>query len=318
MEKFIHPKAICESLNIGPGTKVWAFAHVLPKAVIGSDCNVCDGVFIESDVTIGNRVTIKCGVQIWDGISIEDDVFIGPNVTFSNDKWPRSKVYPKEFLKTRVCKGASIGANATILPGITIHKNAMVGAGSVVTKDVPPNAKVVGNPARIVGYMESTPRTQVTQLRPKESQSNLTHIRGAKLDELPLVQDMRGDLSVGEFNRVVPFTAKRYFLVFNVPGKHVRGEHAHKTCQQYLICVKGSVRVMLDDGNRREDFHLNSPHLGLYIPPMVWGVQYQYSEDAVLLVFASEFYDAADYIRSYDEFLSLSENPIKWEFADAG
>ncbi len=274
------------------------------KAHIGVECDISERVFIENDVTIGNRVTIKCGVQIWDGITLEDDVFIGPNVTFSNDKWPRSKVYPKEFLKTRVCKGASIGANATLLPGITIHKNAMVGAGAVVTKDVPPNAKVVGNPARIVGYVESKSRPNMLKIVDSSSTQMGSKVRGVKQDRLPLIGDIRGDLSVGEFNKVIPFSAKRYFLVFNVPGKHVRGEHAHKKCHQYLICVKGSLRVMVDDGTTREDFLLNSPHLGLYIPPMVWGVQYQYSEDAVLLVFASDFYDSKDYIRDYDEFCS--------------
>jgi len=259
------------------------------KALIGVDCDISDRVFLENDVIIGDRVTIKCGVQVWDGITLEDDVFVGPNVTFSNDKWPRSKIYPKEFLKTRVCKGASIGANATILPGITIHKNAMVGAGAVVTKDVPPNAKVVGNPARIVGYVESESRPNMLKLVDSSSTQVGSKVKGVKLDRLPLIGDIRGDLSVGEFNKVVPFSAKRYFLVFNVPGKHVRGEHAHKNCHQYLICVKGSLRVMVDDGQTREDFLLNSPNIGLYIPPMVWGVQYQYSEDAVLLVFASRF-----------------------------
>lgn len=303
MDKFIHPKAICESLNIGEGTRIWAFAHILPAATLGKECNICDGVFIENDVVIGDRVTIKCGVQLWDGITIEDDVFIGPNATFSNDKWPRSKLYPKEFLKTRVCKGASIGANATVLPGVTIHRNAMVGAGAVVTNDVPPNAKVVGNPARIVGYVESVSRTNPAELQPFKRTTTASQVQGVKLDKLPLIVDIRGELSVGEFDRVVPFTAKRYFLVFNVPGKHVRGEHAHKTCHQYLICVKGSLRVMVDDGTHREDFLLNSPDLGLYVPPGIWGVQYHYSEDAVLLVFASDYYNSKDYIRDYDEFM---------------
>lgn len=316
MEKFIHPNAICESVKIGSGTRIWAFAHVLPGAVVGADCNICDHVFIENNVVIGDRVTVKCGVQLWDGVTVEDDVFIGPNATFSNDKWPRSKAYPTEFLKTRLCNGASIGANATILPGITIHKNAMVGAGAVVTKDVPPNATVVGNPARIVGYVKSTLHPEPGKVLSFEKTIHQTKVRGAKFDRLPLIEDIRGELSVGEFNRVVPFTAKRYFLVFNVPGKHVRGEHAHQTCQQYLICVKGSVRVMLDDGNHREDFLLNSPNLGLYIPPLVWGVQYHYSEDAVLLVFASEFYDSKDYIRDYEEFLEkINTSPADFKKA---
>jgi acetyltransferase-like isoleucine patch superfamily enzyme len=149
---FQHPQALVESKEIGAGTRIWAFTHILRQAKIGKDCNICDHVFIENDVKVGDRVTIKCGVQLWDGLIIEDDVFIGPNVTFANDLFPRSKHYPEKFLQTTVCKGASIGANATILPGLTIHCNAMIGAGAVVTKDVPPNAIVVGNPAKIIGY----------------------------------------------------------------------------------------------------------------------------------------------------------------------
>jgi len=155
MKYFIHPQGLCESTNIGDNTRIWAFTHILPGAVIGSDCNICDHVFIENDVRIGNKVTIKCGVQIWDGITIEDNVFIGPNATFTNDKFPRSKIYPEEFLHTVVKKNASIGANATILPGLTIGENAMIGAGSVVVESVPPNAIVVGNPAKIVGQADT-------------------------------------------------------------------------------------------------------------------------------------------------------------------
>jgi UDP-2-acetamido-3-amino-2,3-dideoxy-glucuronate N-acetyltransferase len=146
----VHPNALCETNRVGAGTRVWAFAHILPGAVIGHDCNICDGVFIENDVVVGDRVTVKCGVQLWDGVRLEDDVFVGPNATFTNDPFPRSRIRPTELSVTIVRRGASIGANATILPGLVIGEGAMVGAGSVVTRDVPSRAVVFGNPARVI------------------------------------------------------------------------------------------------------------------------------------------------------------------------
>nr|PMK42630.1 dTDP-6-deoxy-3,4-keto-hexulose isomerase [Vibrio breoganii] len=151
----IHALSDVQTKDIGIDTNIWQYCVVLPKASIGSNCNICSHCFIENDVSIANNVTIKSGVQIWDGITIEDNVFIGPNVTFANDKYPRSKQYPETFLKTVVKKGASVGANATISPGIIIYEDAIVGAGSVVTKDVPKNTLVVGNPARIIKNLEN-------------------------------------------------------------------------------------------------------------------------------------------------------------------
>lgn len=151
MAYFVHPQGICETSDVGEGTRVWAFTHVLAGARLGADCNICDHVFIENDVVVGDRVTVKSGVQLWDGLRIGDDVFIGPNATFTNDPFPRSKVYEHDVATTRVDSGASIGANATILPGLMIGERAMVGAGSVVTRDVPARAIVTGNPARVVG-----------------------------------------------------------------------------------------------------------------------------------------------------------------------
>lgn len=147
----IHPMSDTQSATIGSGTRIWQFVVVLPGAQIGQDCNVCSHCLIENDVVIGDRVTIKNGVQLWDGLRLSDDVFIGPNVTFTNDRFPRSKLYPERLAQTIVMTGASIGGGAVILPGITIGAHAMVGAGAVVTRSVPEGAIVVGNPARIIG-----------------------------------------------------------------------------------------------------------------------------------------------------------------------
>jgi len=144
----IHPLSDVQTKEIGEGTTVWQFCVILKGAKIGNNCNINCQVFIENDVVIGNNVTIKPGVQIWDGITLEDNVFIGPNATFTNDLKPRSKQYPEKFLRTTIKTGASIGANATILPGIIIGENAMIGAGSVVLKDVPANTVWAGNPAK--------------------------------------------------------------------------------------------------------------------------------------------------------------------------
>jgi len=151
----IHHLSDVQSLEIGTSTKIWQYCVILEGAVIGKNCNICSHCFIENEVVIGNNVTIKSGVQLWDGITIEDDVFIGPNVTFTNDKYPKSKKYPNEFLKTLIMKGVSIGANATICPGIKIGENAVIGAGSVVLVDVPSNAVVVGNPAKTLQKTKS-------------------------------------------------------------------------------------------------------------------------------------------------------------------
>ncbi|HQQ62160.1 MAG TPA: WxcM-like domain-containing protein [Pseudomonadales bacterium] len=312
MDYFVHAQGICESTQIGKNTRIWAFSHVLPGARIGSDCNICDHVFIENDVIVGNRTTVKCGVQLWDGITIEDDVFVGPNATFTNDPFPRSKQYPEQFPRTVICHGASIGANATILPGLTIGQHAMIGAGAVVTRSVPANAIVVGNPARIVGYSDENNqhhRLSVTSAFNGEEKPGVrdTNVHGVTLHTLPLVTDLRGNLSVGEFEQHIPFPVKRYFMVFDVPSAETRGEHAHRKCHQFLICAAGNVSVVADDGNTRQEFLLQKPNQGVFLPAGIWGIQYKYSANAVLLVFASEHYDSADYIRNYDAFLQFKQ-----------
>ena len=152
---FVHPQGLCESVDVGPGTRVWAFAHVLPGAIVGADCNICDHAFIETGARIGDRVTVKNAVLVWDGVTVEDDVFLGPNVVFTNDLRPRAyiKQTREELTPTLVRRGATLGAGVTVVCGTTIGEHAFVAAGSVVTVDVSAHALIAGNPARQVGHV---------------------------------------------------------------------------------------------------------------------------------------------------------------------
>jgi acetyltransferase-like isoleucine patch superfamily enzyme/dTDP-4-dehydrorhamnose 3,5-epimerase-like enzyme len=302
---FVHPQGLCETRRIGARTRVWAFAHILPGARIGADCNICDHTFVENDVVVGDRVTVKCGVQLWDGVRLENDVFIGPNATFSNDRFPRSRKRPKTFLVTVVKEGASIGANATILPGVTIGRGAMVGAGAVVVESVPPYAVVAGNPARIVSYCDAGPVRAVSAPTRPTVAAGKSRVKGVFVQDLAEVADLRGNLVAGEIGKFLPFAVKRFFVVHGVSSRQIRGQHAHRKCHQFLVCVQGSCRVIADDGRHREEFLLDAPARGVYLPPKTWGVQYDYSADASLLVFASHAYDPGDYIRDYEAFRRL-------------
>lgn len=304
----IHPSSDVQCSSIGEGSRVWQFCVILPNAKIGSGANICSHVLIENDVIIGNNVTIKSGVQVWDGITIEDNVFIGPNVTFTNDIHPRSKKYPKAFLPTVVKSGASIGANATILPGVTIGEQAMIGAGAVVVRDVPEFAKVVGNPASIIGYTN----TNLASAEEADQSDFEGHVKqslvpGVSFTSLRVAADMRGKLTVAQNGAGLPFVPQRVFMVHAVPSRETRGEHAHHECHQLLICVHGQCVAVADNGVVRQEFLLDANHKALYMPPKIWGTQYRYSEDAVLMVLASHLYDPADYIRDYREFLKVVE-----------
>ena len=297
---FRHPQALVESAAVGRGTRVWAFAHVLPGARIGADCNICDHVFVENDVVVGDRVTIKSGVQLWDGVTLEDDVFIGPNATFTNDLFPRSKQYPRAFGRTVVRAGASVGANATLLSGIEIGERAMVGAGAVVTKNVPPGAIVVGNPATIRGSVDER------SAAPSETQvpeGRATRARGVTQYVLPAKVDARGALSFAQIGEHLPFIARRYFLLYGVPAGAVRGEHAHRQLQQFLVCVHGTCTVTVDDGREKDEIILDRPDQALHIQPLVWTMVRHHTPETTVLVLASDVYREDDYIRKYDQFL---------------
>ena len=301
----IHHLADVRSEHIGEATRIWQYVVVLAGARIGAGCDICSHCFIENDVTIGDRVTIKCGVQLWDGVHLGDDVFVGPNVTFTNEKFPHSDNPAFELLPTRIESGASIGANATILPGLTIGRNALVAAGAVVTRSVPFNAVVRGNPARIVGYADAKLYAGDIAQRAQPGASRALRAKGAALLTLPKVVDLRGTLTFGELGAQLPFEPKRFFVVYDVPSREVRGEHAHKRLHELLICLKGSCAVMVDDGTYRDEVVLDSPTTALHVPPGLWRVHYKYSPDAMLLSLCSEAYDADDYIRDYNDFLKL-------------
>lgn len=306
---FVHEKAICDSSDVGRGTKIWAFSHVLAGATVGVECNICESVFIEHRVRVGDRVTIKNGVQLWDGVELADDVFVGPNVSFSNDKYPRSKQWQPNPMNTRVEANASIGAGAAILPGVRIGQNAMVGAGAVVTRDVPAHTIVTGNPARIAGYVnEGLSASKIPLAHSLSGPTFPGDLRdlpgGCYLTSGTSATDLRGSLSALELARLVSFDVRRFFLVHDVPSYDVRGEHAHYQCSQALTALSGAVRVLLDDGVSRADVLLDSPQKLLVIPPGVWGMQYAFTENAAVGVFASHEYDPADYIRDYSDYMA--------------
>jgi acetyltransferase-like isoleucine patch superfamily enzyme/dTDP-4-dehydrorhamnose 3,5-epimerase-like enzyme len=271
----------------------------LPGAVVGRDCNICDGVFIEGDVVVGDRVTVKCGVQLWSGVTLEDDSFIGPNATFTNDAFPRSRHNPTAFPRTVVRRGASIGANATLLPGITVGERAMVGAGAVVTHDVAARTIVVGNPARVVG-----------QLDDKDNRLDSSRVHGdggldaVRMIEVPEITDQRGSLTFGQFDAQIPFVPRRYFTIMDVPVGARRGGHAHRAVEQFIVVLRGRAVVVVDDGARKRSVLLDSATRALYVPPMVWNDLEDISPNSVILCLASAEYDEAEYIRDYDVFMN--------------
>jgi len=241
-----------------------------------SDCIIPAGAQIETGVTLGQRVILA-----------GNDIVIRAN--------------------------ARLDAACVIADGVTIGRGAWVRAGAVVLRSIPPNAIVEGNPAQVVGYVDRATQGHLPDPRLIDTQNFGSLLRpariplevgGSALYLMRSVADTRGSLTVGEVPTEVPFSPARYFAVFGVPSIELRGEHAHKQCQQFLICLHGSCRVLLDDGDRRCEVTLDRPDMGIFMPEMIWGTQYRYSPDAVLLVFASKPYEADDYLRTYDDFLA--------------
>jgi len=268
-----------------PGRSIDPLAFVDPSAHVAQDC------------------VIKSGAHVCAGVTLEQGSYVGANAVFVDAP------HTGPATRTRVMAEAWIGPNSTIYAGLTIGARAVVRPGSVVNRSVPPAAIVEGNPANIVGYVGATDHV-VASVLPESApigrpSVQATPVKGVTVHHFVRVHDMRGNLTVGEFDRQVPFNPLRYFMVFDVPSRETRGEHAHHKCHQFLICVRGSCAVMADDGVNKIEIPLAGPDRGLYLPPLTWGVQYKYSADAMLLVFASDYYDAADYIRDYAEFQSI-------------
>lgn len=295
---FVHERAIVEpGARIGPGSRVWAFAHVLGGAVIGRDCNLCDGIFVENDVVLGDRVTVKCGVQVWDGVRLEDDVFVGPNVTFTNDLFPRSKAYPSAFTPTRVCRGASLGANATILAGVVIGRHAMVGAGAVVTKDVPPYGIVVGNPAFVRGIAGTRSGDGAVP-----AARGSAAVKGVRLLALPAAREPSGEEPVPEQAMDLPFTARRLAPVRLAP-REFRAEHALRTVERLFVCAAGSLKLFVDDGREREVLDLRAGD-AVRVAPLVWASHFDHLSDAALVILSSGPIGPGERISDYELFAS--------------
>lgn len=250
--------------------------------------------FEARNIKIGQKSIISQGVFIAEHSNIGCNVYIGPNASVGGS---RPNANAASDRATVIEDDASIGSLVFIANGLRIGSNATILEGAVVTKSVPPNAIVAGNPAYIQGYSTRSPPERATV------QDCVSRDEDASIVSLPVFADIRGALTVGNFLTEIPFLPSRFFIVYGVPSRETRGEHAHKVCHQFLICVSGSCRVLADNGHVRQDIVLDSPHKGLHLPPMTWGTQYDYSQDAVLLVFASHPYDSNEYIRTYEEFI---------------
>ena len=271
-------------------------------ASVGAGCRLGDYVTVYPGAPLGDDCELLGHTQVWGGVRIERGVRIGPGVALEP---------PGDDEAGAIHLGAAcqVGANATIRRGVRIGEGALVEPGSVVAQSVPAHAIVRGAPALVIGYVEQRGAGTLASWGqradfPAQPAVARLGVGEVTLHRHQLVRDPRGDLVFGECPRDIPFEVRRYFLVFGVPSEKTRGEHAHRACKQYLTCVRGSCAVVVDDGHARCEVTLDAPDMGIYLPPMIWGIQYKYSADAMLLVFTSEYYDADDYIRHYPDFLA--------------
>ena len=286
-------------------TPIWTgpFVEISAEAQVGEGCRFGSHCHVQAGAEVGANVEVEGGVILHDGVVIEDEVNIGANVVFVRSATDLEKK------KTRIRRGSQIGGNATLAAGVTVEEQAVVEPGSVVIHSVQPHAIVSGNPARVIGFRGASATVDVEgrESRMVEGGGVTSRVRGVRCYELPFISDPRGNLTVGEFERTLPFQPRRYFITFDVPNARIRGEHAHRTCEQFLVCVRGSCAVVVDDGRQREEILLDRPTLGVHVPPMIWATEYKHSSDSTLMVFASHYYDPDDYIRDYSDFIALIE-----------
>jgi UDP-2-acetamido-3-amino-2,3-dideoxy-glucuronate N-acetyltransferase len=302
---FIDPSARFEAETLGDGSRVMAYVHVAPGVTIGRNCVLHDHAVLIGDVVLEDDVDVQAGARLLGPVRLEQGVSVGAGAVISaevpTDGEGTSEVVVRRF--------ARIGANVTVLPGVVVGRRAVVEAGAAVRQSVPANAIVSGNPATIVSYVDSGHEAAAARVAaPPSRAGGITEmrVRGVTLHALTNARDLRGSLMAAEFTGL-PFAPRRLFTVYDVPSESVRGAHAHRECAQFIVCLAGEVSCLVDDGSAREEIHLENPDVGLHIPPMIWGTQWRYTRDAVLLVLASHPYDAADYIRDYEEFLHALE-----------
>ena len=246
--------------------------------------------FLDPKAKVGNNVYISQGAYICGIVTLDDDVFIGPNVVFVDSKFEKSKQS-----SIKVSKNVLIGGGSTIYPGVIIGENSVINPGSVVFDNIPSNVEVTGNPAKITAHLFFRPQN----LTPLEAGD----VEGVREYKLKNIVDLRGNLTVTEFDHSLPFVPKRLFFISGVPSEKIRGEHAHKKCEQLLVLASGSLTVSVEDGKMKQIIHLKDIGQAIYVPPMIWASQYNFRGDALLLVMASDHYDDTDYIRSYEDYL---------------
>lgn len=282
-------------------------SSVHSTSFVGKGVTLGEGVVVGPNCYIDGLVSLDSGVRIYAGVNILGNVRVGANTVVENGVC-FSGIYENDEL-IEIGENVLIGAGSILSAGYTIGTNSFLAAGTIVDRAIPANAIVSGNPVRIDGYRQNNNPSEAGKRLAVKDESGIyeSSVEGVTYHQFNLISDLRGDLSVGEFGDNIPFHPKRYFLVFDVPSAETRGEHAHKKCEQFLICSSGSVAIVVDDGVSREEIILDSPNKGVYIPPNIWGIQYKYTKNAVLLVFASDHYDSNDYIRDYDDFLNYRE-----------